>query len=125
MTCKENCWEGENKVREGQQEAHLFLGHLSSEASVSQQVLELLFPLGSNLKDVVTRELEPGPGLQHICMALPLSWSRMSWELVPGSLTAFWWQESARNDPRDSFVGAPSCVFSNSLFCIDKVVPYD
>lgn len=59
---KENQWEAEKKVREGQRETHLFLGHLSSEASVSHQVLELLFPLGRNLKDL-TRELESGPGL--------------------------------------------------------------
>lgn len=83
MTCKEKCWEAEKKVREGQQEAHLSLGHLSSEASVSHQVLELLFPLGRNLKDNVSRELKSG----RICMALVLSWSRMScggvsaWEL--------------------------------------------
>lgn len=74
MTCKENGWEAEKKVREGQQEAHLSLGHLSSEASVSHQVLELLFPLGRNLKGDVTRELKSG----HICMALVFSWSRMS-----------------------------------------------
>lgn len=71
MTCEENCWEGENKVREGQQEARLFLGHLSSEASVSQQVLELLFPLGRNLKDVVTRELELALGFNTFAWHWP------------------------------------------------------
>lgn len=63
MTCKENWWEAEKKVGEIQQEAHLSLGHLSSEGSVCYRVLELLFPLGRNLKDGVTRELEFVPGL--------------------------------------------------------------
>lgn len=52
MTCKENWWElaSWKEGQRGLKDPHLFPGHLSPEASVSQQAVELPFPLSRNPK---------------------------------------------------------------------------